>query len=100
VLETHTNPKGWKSDVIKNKFGLRIVQNCNITLADVSVKEEHKLPLAKDFQHGTNKILKHSRPLVCWVAVGVCIGVYDTAIKYTRDRKQFGKSIAGNFLFS
>jgi alkylation response protein AidB-like acyl-CoA dehydrogenase len=52
------------------------------------------LPLATDFQTGTNAILKHSRPLVCWVAVGVCMGVYDNVISYTRERKQFGKSIA------
>jgi alkylation response protein AidB-like acyl-CoA dehydrogenase len=53
--------------------------------------------LATDFQAGTNKILKHSRPVVCWIAVGICIGVYDSVIKYTRERKQFGKSIAGIF---
>lgn len=28
ILETHDNPKGWKSEVIKNKLGFRIVQNC------------------------------------------------------------------------
>ncbi len=37
ILETHNNPKGWKSEVIKNKIGLRIVQNCNITLDNVMV---------------------------------------------------------------
>jgi acyl-CoA oxidase len=61
----------------------------------VEVKEEHKLPLAKNFQQGTNVILRHSRPAVNWTAIGVCIGVYDNAIKYTRERKQFGRSIAG-----
>lgn len=58
------------------------------------VNQEHKLPLATDFQNGTNKVLKHSRPLVCWAAVGVCIGVYDNAITYTRQRRQFGRPIA------
>lgn len=95
ILETHNHPKGWKSEVIKNKIGLRIVQNCEVTLKDVHVGEEHKLPAAKDFQSGTNKILKHSRPIVCWIAVGVCIGAYDNAIKYARERVQFGKPIAG-----
>lgn len=64
-------------------------------MKDVHVGEEHKLPAAKDFQSGTNKILKHSRPIVCWIAVGVCIGAYDNAIKYARERVQFGKPIAG-----
>lgn len=99
MLETHNNPKGWHSEVIKNKLGLRIVQNCNITLNNVHVTEEHKLPAAADFQNGPNKILKHSRPIVCWIAVGVAVGVYDNAIKYTRERQQFGKPIAGTITF-
>lgn len=95
ILETHSNPKGWSSETIKNKLGLRIVQNCHVELKDVEVKEEHKLPVAKNFQSGANQVLKHSRPLVCWIAVGISIGVYDNAIKYTRERKQFGKPVAG-----
>ena len=50
ILETHNNPRGWKSEVIKNKLGLRIVQNCHVTLNDVVVTEQHKLILAKNFQ--------------------------------------------------
>ena len=95
ILETHDNPKGWKSEVIKNKLGFRIVQNCEVTLNDVEVKEEHKLPKAKNFQTGANVILKHSRPLVCWLVTGICVGVYDNAIQYTRNRSQFGKPVAG-----
>ncbi|MCB0371262.1 MAG: hypothetical protein KDD45_18055 [Bdellovibrionales bacterium] len=83
-METHNNPKGWTSEVIKNKLGLRIVQNCHVQLNDVEVGEEHKLPVAKNFQTGANVVLKHSRPIVCWIATGVCLGIYDNAIKYTR----------------
>jgi len=80
---------------MKNKLALRIVQNCHITLKDVVVSESQKLPKATDFQNGTNKVLKHSRVFVCWLAAGVCMGVYDSAIKYTTERKQFGRSISG-----
>lgn len=95
ILETHSNPKGWTSEPLKNKIGLRPVQNCHVELDNVKVGEEHKLPLAKNFQTGANVVLKHSRPIVCWNAVGVCIGVYDNAIKYTTARHQFGKPVAG-----
>ena len=94
ILETN-GLKGWSSEVIKNKIGLRIVQNCHITLNDVVVGESQKLPGATDFQNGTNKILKHSRVFVCWTAVGICMGVYDNAIQYTTQRQQFGRSISG-----
>jgi alkylation response protein AidB-like acyl-CoA dehydrogenase len=84
---------------MKNKIGLRIVQNCVITLKDVVVGESQKLPHAVDFQNGTNRILKHSRVYVCWVSAGICMGVYDNAIKYVTERKQFGRSISGTPLY-
>lgn len=83
--------------MIRNKLALRVVQNCHITLKDVIVEESQKLPLAIDFQNGTNRVLKHSRVFVCWMAAGVCMGVYDSAIKYATERKQFGRSISGIF---
>lgn len=61
---------------------MRVVQNCHITLNNVIVDESQKLPKAVDFAVGTNSILKHSRVFVCWAAVGLCLGVYDNAIKY------------------
>jgi alkylation response protein AidB-like acyl-CoA dehydrogenase len=81
---------------MKNKLAMRAVQNCHITLKDVVVAESQKLPHAIDFQRGTNRILKHSRVFICWIAAGIAMGVYDNAIKYTTERKQFGRSISGN----
>lgn len=87
------------SQVIKYKLPLRIVQNCHITFNNVVVSAEQKLPKANDFTTGTNVILKHSRIFVCWVAAGIAMGVYDNAIKYVSNRKQFGHPISGIFLF-
>ena len=64
---------------------------------NVLVKEDRKLPKAKDFASGTNKVLEHSRVYVCWIAVGMCMGVYDHAIKYVSNRKQFGSPISGKY---
>ena len=100
ILETYKNPKGWTADPLKNKLGLRVVQNCHVGLDNVEVKEEHKLPGAKNFQTGTNVVLKHSRPIVCWNAVGVCLGVYDNAIQYVTQRHQFGKPVAGMIILT
>lgn len=72
-----------------------MVQNCHITMNNVVVDESHKLPKATNFSKGTNVVLKHSRVFVCWVAAGVCQGVYDNAIKYVSTRKQFGQTISG-----
>jgi len=83
------------SQVIKYKLPLRIVQNCHITFNNVVVSAEQRLPKANDFASGTNIILKHSRIFVCWVAAGIAMGVYDNAIKYVSNRKQFGHPISG-----
>ncbi len=40
------------------------------------------------------KTLDHTRPTVGAQAVGVAQGALDTAVAYTKDRKQFGKSIS------
>lgn len=87
---------GLTSQVIKHKLALRIVQNCHITLNNVVVDESQKLPKATDFNKGTNSILKHSRVYACWVAAGLCMGVYDNAIKYVSERRQFNQPISGN----
>lgn len=86
---------GLTSEPIKYKLSLRIVQNCHITFNDMIVDESMKLPKATNFAEGTNKILKHSRVFVCWIAAGICLGVYDHVIRYASDRKQFGQPISG-----
>lgn len=79
---------------------MRAIENCNVELTDFEVGEENKLPAAKDFQSGANVVLKHSRPIVCWIAVGICVGIYDNAIKYTTQRHQFGRPVAGTHKFT
>ena len=76
-------------------MALRMTQNADILLKDCFVPDRNKLTHAKDFTTGTNKILEASRLMVAWAASGVAVGAYEAAIKYTRERIQFGKPIAG-----
>ena len=86
--------KGLTTKKIENKYSLRIVQNADIKLENVFVPDNNRLEKAKDFATGTNKILEHSRIKVCWGAVGIAAGAYEAALRYTMNRKQFGKPIA------
>jgi alkylation response protein AidB-like acyl-CoA dehydrogenase len=79
---------------MENKYSLRLVQNADIKLENVFVPDHNKLEKAKDFASGTNKILEHSRVKVCWGAVGIAAGAYEAALRYSMNRKQFGKPIA------
>ena len=80
---------------IEGKMALRFVQNADITFKDCFVPDRNKLTHAKDFATGTNKILGASRIMVAWGAAGNAAGAYEDAIRYTRERIQFGKPIAG-----
>lgn len=53
----------------------------------------NRLSNALDFASGANNILKHSRLFVAWLAAGCGAGALEAAMKYTSERKQFGKTI-------
>ncbi|TZF83815.1 acyl-CoA dehydrogenase [Pedobacter sp. BS3] len=84
---------GFAVEKIKGKMALRIVQNGLITLTDCVVPESDRLQQANSFKD-TAEILRLTRAGVAWMAVGCARGAYESALNYTRTRKQFGKPIA------
>jgi glutaryl-CoA dehydrogenase len=87
------NP-GFKAEKIENKMALRVVQNALITLEDCRVPEADRLQRASSFKD-TAKVLKMTRAGVAWFAVGCQMGAYEHALRYARERRQFGRPIAG-----
>jgi glutaryl-CoA dehydrogenase len=85
--------KGFAVEKMKDKMALRIVQNGLITLTNCEVEEADRLQQANSFKD-TAKVLKMTRAGVAWQAVGCARGAYESALAYTRTRKQFGKPIA------
>lgn len=86
------NP-GFSVEKIKGKMALRIVQNGLITLKDCVVSEENRLQSANSFKDTAN-VLRMTRAGVAWMATGCARGAYESALDYTRKRKQFGRPIA------
>lgn len=86
------NP-GLHVDKMEDKMALRIVQNGIVTLTDCEVEEADRLQKANSFKDTAN-VLRMTRAGVAWLAVGCARGAYEAALKYTRERKQFGKPIA------
>jgi len=84
---------GFSVEKMQDKMALRIVQNGLITLNNCEVDEEDRLQHANSFKD-TAKVLKMTRAGVAWQAVGCARGAYESALEYTRTRKQFGKPIA------
>lgn len=86
------NP-GFKAEKMQDKMALRTVQNALITLTDCRVPESDRLQKCDSFKD-TAKVLKMTRAAVAWQAVGCARGAYESALKYTKKREQFGKPIA------
>ncbi len=86
------NP-GFKAEKIKGKMALRIVQNALITLTNCEVAEVNRLQNAHSFKD-TAKVLRMTRAGVAWQAVGCARGAYESALRYTNERKQFGRTIS------
>ena len=92
VVEKDT--PGFSAVDLEDKIALRAVQNACITLDGVRVPEENRLQEANSFKD-TAKVLKMTRALVAWSAVGCARGAYEHALRYATERTQFGKPIAG-----
>lgn len=85
---------GLETEKIEDKMALRIVQNALIRLKDVKVPEERRLQNGNTFKD-TARVLKTTRAGVAWQAVGCARGAYEHTLKYTMDRRQFGRPISG-----
>ncbi|KQR52187.1 acyl-CoA dehydrogenase [Leifsonia sp. Leaf336] len=88
-----TSTPGYTATKIEGKQSLRIVQNADITLENVRVPESLRLQNANSFRD-TAAVLRLTRAEVAWAAVGVAVGAYEAALRYAKERVQFGKPIA------
>jgi glutaryl-CoA dehydrogenase len=83
---------GFKTEKMKDKIALRVVQNALITLEDCRVSEANRLQEAHSFRD-TAAVLRMTRAGVAWEAVGCSLGAYECALKYAQEREQFGRPI-------
>jgi glutaryl-CoA dehydrogenase len=84
---------GYQAQVIEGKVSLRSVWQADITLEDVRVRAENRLPGARSFKD-TTRVLATTRSTCAWAALGHATSVYDTALRYALQRRQFGEPLA------
>jgi glutaryl-CoA dehydrogenase len=92
VVEQDT--PGFATSKMRDKIALRVVQNAYITLDGVRVPEANRLQRADSFRD-TAAVLRLTRAGVAWQATGCARGAYEHALAYSRQRRQFGRPIAG-----
>lgn len=85
---------GFSTRKLEDKIALRVVQNAEITLSDVAVPEANRLQNANSFKD-TAAVLRLTRAGVAWMAVGCARGAFGHALRYSKEREQFGRPIAG-----
>lgn len=78
---------------IEHKIALRTVQNADIVFEDVHVAEADRFAGINSFED-TNQLLKGSRLMVAWQAVGQQLAAFDVARQYAVERRQFGRPLA------
>ncbi len=87
-----TNTPGYQASAITGKGGARAVLQADIRLEGVRVPLENQLPGANSFKD-TGRVLLTTRASVAWGALGHAVAAYDTALTYSKQRKQFGKPL-------
>jgi acyl-CoA dehydrogenase len=86
--------KGLSYGKLETKMGIRCSHTRQVIMEDCEVPEENLVGLKpnRGFIHAI-QTLTSSRPAVAASAVGLAIGAYKEAVKYARQREQFGKNI-------
>jgi glutaryl-CoA dehydrogenase len=92
IVENKTTP-GFSVEKIEHKIALKVVQNGQITLKDVRVPEANRLQGGNSFRD-TARVLRMTRYMVGWASTGIQMGAFEHTLKYTQERRQFGKPIA------
>jgi glutaryl-CoA dehydrogenase len=85
---------GYEAQRIDGKGSLRSVWQAEITLTDLRVPEENRLPGANSFKDA-GRVLAGTRNTVAWAALGHATAAYDIAVTYCSERQQFGKPLVG-----
>ena len=84
---------GYEAEVIEGKGSLRAIWQAQISLEDVEVPVENRLPGASSFKD-TGRVLAGTRSTCAWAALGHAVAAYDTALTYSKRREQFGRPLA------
>ncbi len=86
--------EGFSTPETHNKWSLRASATGELIFDNVKVPKENLLP-NKDGLGAPLKCLDSARYGIAWGAIGAAMDCYDTALRYAKERIQFGKPIAG-----
>ncbi len=86
--------EGFTTPTTHGKWSLRASATGELVFDNVKVPKENILPNVKGLK-GPLGCLTKARYGIAWGAVGAAMDCYDTALRYSKERIQFGKPIGG-----
>ena len=86
--------EGFTAPEIKNKWSLRASITGELVFDNVKVPKENLFPEIEGLK-GPLTCLSSARYGIAWGALGAAMDCYDTALKYSLERHQFGRPLAG-----
>jgi alkylation response protein AidB-like acyl-CoA dehydrogenase len=78
----------------ENKLGMRASDTCTLVMEDCRVPAGNLLGAQGEGFVQSMKILDGGRISIAALAVGIARGAFEAALKYARERRQFGRAIA------
>lgn len=86
--------KGFRAEKKENKLGMRASETASVVFEDCYVPEENLLGNEGEGFLQAMQILDGGRISIAALAVGIAQGAYESALKYAKERVQFGRPIA------
>jgi len=86
--------KGFSAPEIHGKWSLRASVTGELVFEDVRVPKANLLPNIEGLK-GPLGCLSKARYGIAWGAIGAALDCYDSALRYSKERQQFGKPIGG-----
>src|SRR6266446_5557337 len=85
--------KGFSPSKKENKLGLRASETASVVFEDCFVPEENRLGDEGNGFINAMEILDGGRISIAALAVGIAQGAFESSVRYSGDRQQFGKPI-------
>ena len=92
ILEPGT--KGFRIGKKENKLGMRASDTAELIFENVEIPKENLIGVENEGFKQVMKILDGGRIAIAALSLGLAQGALDASIKYSKQRKQFGKTLS------
>lgn len=86
--------KGFAASKKENKLGLRASETASVIFEDCHLPDENRLGDEGSGFINAMQVLDGGRISIAALAVGIAQGAFESALKYSKEREQFGKPIS------